>query len=620
MPQYERFILYAPPPRLHESAARRAFMDTDQHDDAAPPSYLPRLPAAEWITFSALTAILALTNIYTTLLTGWGEGGSIIAVVGSVLILGSLGNHKPTIASLNMGQTMASAGASVGFATAAYAAIPLVNPGFRPDGVIMTILFMAMATLGTLVGASVRKSMIRYYFPSGTACAVIQKAVTAGEDNPESRRPARLLALWGTVAVLWTLPVKLATKAGGEALLTRIPLGIQGLAISLDPTAFGIGIIVGPRVGLSMILGALAGPFLIQPALHKANIMDPGAVQHWVQWIAISLLTLPTLAAILFALMFRLPPVETPGFSPGTVEYRAPRRRNLLFAAIGVVSVLVTAVCAHAFVGLSWPITLLVIAVSWPLCLMNGRVTGEIDINPVLLVVVVLVSVFAFLVSGEGNATLLLLGMALIGGTLAGMAVDMMQDYRTGYLVNGNPVHQTSVQLLGGILGALCSVPFMLLLDAKIGFGPGAGLTAPGQRIYAELALAIASGGAGFTRELIWTIALVSLAGCVAAFFAAWPRTAAWMPSIFGAGMGLLLPFELSAAIFVGGVLKWAVVKVYAARETGKAKEQAVLAGNNDAMLVGASIFAAAALMSVLLVLLSQAAASLGIGGIYMAQ
>lgn len=595
-------------------------MDTDHHDRAVPPSYLPRLPAAEWLTFAALTAMLAITNIYTTVLTGWGDGGSIIAVVGSVLILGSLGRRKPTIESLNMGQTMASAGASVGFATAAYAAVPMVDPTFQPDGVTMTILFMAMATLGTLVGVSVRKSMIRYYFPSGTACAVIQKAVTASEDSAESRRPARLLALWGAVAVVWTLPVKLATKAGGPGLITRIPLGIRELAISLDPLALGVGIVVGPRVGLSMILGALSVPFLIQPALHKANIAEPAIITHWVSWIAISLLTLPTFATIGFALMFRLPPIVPAGFAPGTVEHRPPRRRKLLYTAIGLVSALTTAVCSHAFIGLSWPISVLIMAVSLPLCLMNGRVTGETDVNPVLLVVIVLMSSFAFLVAGKHNGALLLLGMAIIGGTLAGMAVDMMQDYRTGYLVNGNPHHQTSVQFIGGILGALCAVPFMLLLNAKFGFGPGAGLTAPGQTIYAEMALAFASGGSGFTRELLVTIALVSLAGCMYAFFAAWPRTSAWMPSIFGAGMGLLLPFEIGAAIFVGGMLKWVVVKTYAARKTGEAKHQAVLAGNNDTMLVGASMFAAAALMSVLLILFSQLAAMLGIGGVYMAQ
>src|SRR5210317_366192 len=86
------------------------------------PTLFPRLGFGEWLVFAILAGVIAATNIYTTLLIGWGDTGSIIAVLAAVLLLGLISKHKPDIHTLNLGQTMVSAGGSVGFAVACYTA------------------------------------------------------------------------------------------------------------------------------------------------------------------------------------------------------------------------------------------------------------------------------------------------------------------------------------------------------------------------------------------------------------------------------------------------------------------------------------------------------------------
>jgi uncharacterized oligopeptide transporter (OPT) family protein len=283
-----------------------------------------------------------------------------------------------------------------------------------------------------------------------------------------------------------------------------------------------------------------------------------------------------------------------------------------------VVGVLVTAVTGGLLFGLPWYLTILAIAITWPLAVMNGRVTADTDINPAILAVVVLLTLFTMTF---GGSAVLLLGLVVICQTLASMAVDMVQDYRTGYLVDANPAHQTTVQLVGALIGVLAAVPFILLLDAHLGFGPDAGLPSPGPRIYTGLAEGLAGTGVHMSHGLFVTIAIVSLAGSVYAFFANWPRTKRWVPSLFGAGMGMLIGFDMSASVFVGGMVKWIVATIYRRRASVRSESADTAATDADATttLVGSAVFAASALTSVLVIVLAAIVSWCGLKWFYMA-
>jgi uncharacterized oligopeptide transporter (OPT) family protein len=263
-----------------------------------------------------------------------------------------------------------------------------------------------------------------------------------------------------------------------------------------------------------------------------------------------------------------------------------------------------------------WYATIVTMAVAWPLCIVNGRVAGETDINPVRLVAVVLLSGFFWLVAGAGAITML--GMAVVAGTLAAVAVDMMQDYRTGYLVEANPTHQTTVQFVGAVVGAVISIPILSLLIAQLGIGDGSGLPAPGAKIWAAMAEAMA-GGFQPSVALLWAIPIASLLGCGYAFLTVWPRSASFMPSLFGMGIGLLLGTEACLAILAGGLIKSAVTMAYTGGKSGDERAAAQQEATNDTLLAGASVFAAGAVVAIVLILVTPALNALGLNWWYLA-
>lgn len=539
---------------------------------------LPRLSLAEWATYCLLAAALAVANVYTTLLTGWGAGGSILAVLGAVLVLRARASRD----SLNLGQTIASAGASVGFAAAAYAALRMGAPALEPSGPLLVVMFAGLVGVGTVVGAAVRRYMVRYAFPTGTACAVIQRTVTG--EGEEARRPVRLLALWGAISAVLTLPTKITLTRGGGALVGALPLGtVRGVPLELgaDPLLYGIGAIVGPRVGIGLATGGLLGALVVAPALLDGGVAEP-EIGNWMTWLALAALTAPSFATLAFGHMFRVPHDAPQGFEPGDAATSVPTRALAAVAALGT---LIAVVAATMLFDLPWYVAVAALALSAVLTVMNGRVMADTDINPVLLSVVVLMTLCAMAVT---SSVVMLIGLALIVSAVAGVGVDLMQDYRTGYLLGANSTHQTSAQLVGAIVGVVVAVPFVLVLDSVIGFGEH-GLPAPGPRIYTGMAMGL-SGGASLGDGLVAAVALVSLGGSVWAFFASWPATRKWMPSLFGIGMGLLLPLQMSLAILLGGLLRAAVVALAPRYE-------------RDVTIAGSAVFAAAALVGVLVVL-----------------
>ncbi len=604
----------APPSNSNAPHSHAADPRIDFGTSGSDENLLPSLSASEWFVFALLACVLASANIYTTLLIGWGDTGSIVAVLASVVLLRAIASRAPSVQHLNLGQTMASAGGSVGFAIASYAAVYIVDSSFRPGTLELIGLFVSMGMIGTLVGSSVRKSMVKYFFPSGTACAVIQTAVSRRLEPGERNRPVWLLTIWGGLAALLTLPTKITFTKGGGALWREFTFAGDRVGVGVDPLYYGIGIVVGPRIGLGMLIGALAVPYLIQDGLAGGPLQ--GETGDWVRWMAISVLTVPTFAAIAFAYLFKTPPIIPPGFEPGRTAYGVPATRGIGFGSVAVLGAIGILLLAQRIFDMPMWVSLVTIAIAWPLCLVNGRVTGDTDINPVRLVAIVLLSAFFWMLAGKG--AIAMLGMAVIGGTLAAVAVDMFQDYRTGYLVDANPTHQTTVQLLGVILGAAAGIPTLNLLLQKLSIGEGSQLPAPGAQVWAAMADA-ASGGFHPSSQLVWAIVIASVVGSLYAWLTVWPKSAPWMPSLFGVGIGMLVGAPASAAIFLGGVIKWVFVTSSVTRSTVEKREQARDHAGNDTMLAGASIFAAGAIVSIVLVLLTSLFDAIGLDWFHIA-
>ena len=96
-------------------------------------------------------------------------------------------------------------------------------------------------------------------------------------------------------------------------------------------------------------------------------------------------------------------------------------------------------------------------------------------------------------------------------------------------------------------------------------------------------------------------------------------QTARWMPSIFGIGIGMLVGIPTSAGIFLGGLLKVVVTAFYTSGKSGDDRVEAERDAGNDTMLAGASVFAAAAILSIGLVLVVKVLEAAGLEWFWIA-
>ena len=253
------------------------------------------LTPATWLTFFALSLLLGLVNIYSTLLTGWGDGGSIVAVI---LCLLFLSHSQRNIINYNLGQTMASAGGSVGFSVAIIASIyyNLSQQGvaWNPSLWKLSLLVMALSLIGVTLAVPLRRYTMKWFFPSAVACATILRAVTS-ESKEERDRTTKIMGISGLISALITLPTKAAFKQGGKPPLS----GFEGL--SLDPLLYGIGMVIGPRIGTSLLLGGAIATLWLTPQLKSAGLQ----IEDYLRWIAVGFMTLPAFTSLLFSFLFK---------------------------------------------------------------------------------------------------------------------------------------------------------------------------------------------------------------------------------------------------------------------------------------------------------------------------
>jgi uncharacterized oligopeptide transporter (OPT) family protein len=365
-----------------------------------------------------------------------------------------------------------------------------------------------------------------------------------------------------------------------------------------------------------MVIGGLLAPYVIGPALEGGP--EAGNIGLWNRWLAIAVLTLPTFATIALAYVYRTPADVPPGFTPGRTRYQATPRAKMLWAASTFVAALGVVLLAQQVFGLPAFAAVVTMLVAWPMCIVNGRVNGDTDINPVRLLAVVILASLTWMIAEETRTATVLLGMAVIGGTMAAVAVDMFQEYRTGHLLDADPVPMLSVQVLGAIVGAIAAIPVLDMLIGQLGLGPGSKLPAPGVVVWSTMGEAMAKGFHP-SQSLLMALVGVSLAGCVYAWLTIWPKTAPWMPSLFGIGIGMLLPVENSLAIFGGGLIHWGVKKFMVKGETPEARADSAAHVRNDIMLAGSAVFAASAIVSILLVIVVSLLASADLHPFYIA-
>jgi putative OPT family oligopeptide transporter len=175
------------------------------------------------------------------------------------------------------------------------------------------------------------------------------------------------------------------------------------------------------------------------------------------------------------------------------------------------------------------------------------------------------------------------LGVAAVVCCVAGVAGDMIQDWKVGHILGGTPWRMQ----IGGIIGVIAAAltltfSLQLLHNTKV-IGSEA-LPAPQAGLMATMAKGIVGG------EMAWPLVIAGMLLAVGLILIGSPS-----PMLIAVGM--YLPFRATACIFFGGVIKHFLnQKVTKAGATAKGKEIV----ENIGLLLASGLIAGQAIMGIL--------------------
>jgi putative OPT family oligopeptide transporter len=187
-------------------------------------------------------------------------------------------------------------------------------------------------------------------------------------------------------------------------------------------------------------------------------------------------------------------------------------------------------------------------------------------------------------VSGTGGVAVVL-GVAAVVCVSSAVAGELLQDFKVGYILGGTPRSIQIVELIAVVVASLVMYfPLMVLHQGNInrggiGFGDRA-LSAPQAGLMASLAQGIVGG------DMAWPLVIAGiLMGFAMILFK--------VKSPMLVAIGMYLPFATTAAIFVGGLIRWVTDTRARSRGLNQAQTTRV---ENIGILVASGLIAGEAL------------------------
>ena len=559
-----------------------------------------------------MTVVLGAANAYLGLRAGQTIAATYPAAVISMAILRL---WKGSILEENIARTAGSIGESV--AAGAVFTLPAfyiagIWPSFRFADAYWksTALMVVGSTLGVLFCSLIRRVMVEdreLPFPESVAAAEIHKA---GQRGAQAARHlfysmgfgalAYLLKEFGLYAIDKEIPVKMGeigvskVKLGATAAAPTVAAGgvTTFSAPSISPAYIGVGYIIGPELAALNFSGGVIAWGLMVPLIvyllgpQLSAFLPPGTeVDAWGG----------TITAVW---KFIVRPIAVGGMLVGTAYTLFMRRKSIfggltkamtelrvsakakavvsrterymssktVFLLIGVVFILMTALYIYmtGLVAGAIVAAIVMIVAGFFFATVSGYLVGLIGSsnNPISGLTLSTLVIAALLMVSMGVSGLsgvaAVLGVAAVVCVSSAVAGELLQDFKVGYILGGTPRTIQIVELVAVMAASLVMYfPVAMLHEANIikggtGFGDRE-LSAP----QAGLMAALAQGIVG--KEMPWPLIVVGIMLGVAMIMVK-------VKSPMLVAVGMYLPLATTSAIFVGGMIRWAVDR-FAARK-----------------------------------------------------
>ncbi|WP_213881913.1 OPT family oligopeptide transporter [Pseudomonas sp. dw_358] len=514
------------------------------------------------MTGAVLGILLTPSNVYAGLKIGWSFNMSIIALlVGYAVWQGVAGGRKSwSLLESNINQTVASAAASIvsGGLVAPIPAYTLLT-GQQLDPLPMMAWVFSVSFLGIWIAWYLRPSLLDDHgltFPEGMATLETLRHIYSQGQEAVTRLKVLLGAalLSGVVkwidSFLWAIP-----RWAPNAALER-------LTFSLDPSLLlvGFGGIIGIRVGLTLLLGALLAwgglaPWLLDQGL---VMLPPGShgpqfakLVEWLLWPGVSLMVCSTLASLALRLWDLRKTLSARG---AEVKAAKPSRLPMLGFAIAVALVVgLQAALFHIAMGMA----LLSIPLAVCLAAVAARVVGATGIPPIGAIGQL--SQLSFGVIAPGQIPINLMSANTAGGA-AGQCTDLMNDFKVGLAIGATPAKQVVAQCIGILLGSVIGVlVYLTLIPDPQHMLLTETWPAPAVATWKAVAQTLTLGLDSLSPSIRVSILVASLVGLLLGVLdSRLPACKArWLPSSAALGLAFILPASIALMMGLGAVLTW---------------------------------------------------------------
>jgi uncharacterized oligopeptide transporter (OPT) family protein len=572
------------------------------------PGVIPKPPGTREFTVRAVIAGMVVAAImgaaypYVVLKLGFGPNVSVVAAFLGFLALGIIFRSFNRWEN-NIVQTAGTSAAQTAFMCFILAAFdmlsdsPAIDYEFRPSEFESFLWLAAASILGLLLAVPLRRHYVvdeKLRYPDGMAAA--QTIIVLDSRGPEARNPAIALAV-GTV--MSGVLLFLTLEWGGRLVPEIVFATMFGLTWAAAGGGFGVsllnigsGMIIGPRITLSMVLGAILSSIVAPHFLMGQGIItepDRGTILRWVMWPGTAMIICAGLTSL--ALKWRTLARTFSRMSRGAVD---AEEFPLRWVAIGSVLAIFALIGIQIWAfGLAWWMPLLAVALSIPLMLVGLRVLGETNWGPISQLTTLMQAIFAGVSPGNITVNIATSGTT---GTIAVQSEAIMQDYKAGHIIGSKPRYLTYAQLMAAPIGAAAVAWMYPILRDTYGIGDGK-LSSPISVRVAGFAEFLSQGGSVMAQYAGEAAILFAVLGILLALL---EKRFPLLPSPTGLGIGMMVPGFVVFAMFIGA---WIVLPVWRRIHPRSAEQSSIALASG--LIAGEALVAVVIPLLVVLGLLS---------------
>jgi len=599
-------------------------MSSDFKPYVDPKTSMPELTAKALILGVVMAIVLGAANAYLGMKVGLTIAATFPA---AVVAMAALRVFRGNILEENLARTTASVGESL--VAGAIFTIPafVISGAWSEFDLRDAMLIMGIGgVLGVLFVIVLRRPLVveaDLPYPESVAAAEIVKAGQKGQTG------AGLVFGAMGIAAVWEFfkndaGVQLiADKAQRFVEFGRSSIELLGRKIEYSggmllstpeasPMVMGVGFIVGLRISAILFCGAVLGWLVLVPvaiflnpelaAIGSASGFVDLAVEVWFKqirplavgtMIVAAFYTLYTLRASLISGIGKAWAGVRGGLDAAE-EVRTEKDLDLkkVFLAIGLMAIpmflLYRYFAASSAGALVLTVVMLVLGILF--AAVAGYLVGLVGnsnnpISGLTLSALVISAVLMVLMGVTGvHGVAAVLGVAGVVCCAAGVAGDMMQDFKVGHILGGTPWRMQIGEIVGVIAAAVVLPVLLMVLNQAYTIG-SAELPAPQAGLMALMAQGIVGG------DMAWPLVIAGMLLGVALILIRAPA-----PMLIAVGM--YLPFSTTSAVFAGGVIR-AVLDWFLDRKQVSETER--VKAENSGILVASGLIAGQSLMAVML-------------------